>query len=176
MPYTCLLKFLLLALLDRYLAITRPLLHRKIVTVRNVRIIQIVVVIVVYFVIKWPVIFGFAPLQCGSYLLIEAKTLAMHQSILILLCFVFYVLVYFKTKHCTRPNRFVSVSFVNNHSSTTEPHLADGHVVINSSPKHNSELSPPRESMRIQSNTSLPLQVHGGSRKMEVYAKTFNIC
>ena len=56
--YTCFLMNLLLALLDRYLAITRPLLHLKIVTVRKVRIIQIIGVIVVFFFIKWPFIFG----------------------------------------------------------------------------------------------------------------------
>lgn len=164
-PYTCILKNLLLALLDRYLAITRPLLHLNIVTVRNVRLIQIIGVIVIFFFIKWPFIFGGVPFQC-NFLLIEAKTIAMHQAILIILCVVFYVLVYFKTKQFARPNRVISVSFASQQRSESRH---SGQVVINimkseSNPSSNSATS----NSIMRSTSQAALQIHGGSHGMEV--------
>jgi len=159
-PYTCILKNLLLALLDRYLAITRPLLHLKTVTVRNVRIIQIIGVIVIFFFIKWPVIFSGVPFRC-DLLLIEAKTIAMHQSILILLCVVCYVLVYFKTKQYARPNRVISVSYANRR---------DEQVIINVT-KYESD--PCATASMLQVTSHAELQMHGGSHGIEVIIKPF---
>ena len=161
-PYTCILKNLLLALLDRYLAITRPLLHLNIVTVRNVRNIQIIGVIVIFFFIKWPFIFGVAPFQC-NFLLIEAKTVAMHQAILILLCVLLYILVYFKTKQYTRPNRLIPVSYSNQQS---ESH--NRQVVINITQSESDPSSTSATSSMIQSTSRAALQTHGGCLRMEV--------
>ncbi len=111
--YTCLLYNLLLALLDRYLAVVYPLLHRKIISVRNVRIVQVIGAVVIFFLIKWPYIFGVIPLQCGLILL-EGKTIAVLNALLMLLCVIFNVIVYTNTKHYTRPDRVISVSFINN--------------------------------------------------------------
>jgi len=162
---TCILKNLLLALLDRYLAITRPLLHLNIVTVRNVRIIQIIGVIAIFFFIKWPFIFGVAPFQC-NFLLIEAKTVAMHQSILILLCVLLYILVYFKTKQYTRPNRLIPVSYSNQQS---ESH--DRQVVINITQSESDPSSTSATSSMVQSTSRAALQTHGGCHRMEVIIK-----
>jgi len=166
--YTCFLKNLLLALLDRYLAIARPLLHRKIVTVRNVRIIQAIGAIAIFLLIKWPFIFGVVPFRCG-FLLVEATTIALHQAILILLCVVLYILVYFKTKHYARPNRVLSVSFTNQNTLEVHHHgddHDDAQVVINTV-----EITEPSSSATFiiqSSSSSSALQVHGGSRRMEV--------
>lgn len=163
--YTCFLKNLLLALLDRYLAITRPLLHRKIVTVKNVRIIQIIGGIVIFLLIKWPFIFGVVPFQCG-FLLVEIQTIALHQAILILLCVVLYILVYFKTKQYARPNRVISVSYVSNQQQSVSNTLRKSGI------SHQSE-APSSRSASINQNTSTELQVHGGSPRMEVFHSTY---
>ncbi len=118
--YTCFLTNILLALIDRYLAIVSSLFHRKIVTVKSVWMIQISVEIAIYISIKWPYLFGIAPLQCG-FLMFEAKTIAVQQAFVTFLCVILYILVYLRTKHYTRPNRVVSVAFVNNRRPHRKP-------------------------------------------------------
>jgi len=137
------------------------------VTVRNVRIIQAIGAIAIFFFIKWPFIFGVVPFRCG-FLLVEATTIAVHQAILILLCVVLYILVYFKTKHYARPNRVLTVSFTN--QNTLEVHHGDDHddaQVVNNTV----EITEPSSSAAFiiqSSSSSSALQVHGGSRRMEV--------
>lgn len=184
--YTCLLNNMLLALIDRYLAIVSPLFHRKIVTVKSVWIIQIFGGIIIFISIKWPYIFGFAPLQCG-FLMFEAKTLATLQAIMIFSCVILYILVYLKTKRFARPNRVVSVSFVSSRPSQLPPQQSesqhgnpgDGQVAI--SLKSESNTSQHREIAQesepsyhtgssIVQNTSTTIQTisAGTSRRMEV--------
>lgn len=169
--YTCFLKNLLLALLDRYLAITRPLLHRKKVTIRKVRIIQAIGWITIFFLIKWPFIFGIVPFQCG-FLIVEIETIALCQAILILLCVMLYILVYFKTKQYARPNRVISVSYVSNPQQSPD---SDGGQVVNKTDRKStgiiSSLQSDLDSSRsiIRNKTSTELQVHGGSPRMEVF-------
>ena len=122
--YTCLLNNMLLALIDRFLAIVSPLFHRKIVTVKSVWIIQIFGGIIIFISIKWPYLFGFAPLQCG-FLMFEAKTLATLQAIMIFSCVILYILVYLKTKRFARPNRVVSVPFVSSRPQQSASHQHD---------------------------------------------------
>jgi len=155
--YTCLLINLLLALLDRYLTITQPLLHRKKVTLKHVRIIQII---------------G-STFQCGFFP-VEFKTIFLHQGILIVLCIVFYILVYFKTKQHTQPNRVLSVSFASN-TRQQNPAVPIRHgdeeqcqAAVSLKSDSNCNYHQPSSSTIHQRTSSTSLQVHGGSRRMDV--------
>ena len=111
--YSCLLFNLALALLDRYLATVRPLFHRKVVTVRNVLVTQTIGVAFIFFLFKWSYVFGLVPLQC-DFVLIEGEIVAVTNTLLISLIVILNIVVYIKTKHYVRPNRTVSVTFLNN--------------------------------------------------------------
>ncbi len=190
--YSCLLYNLALALLDRYLAIVRPLFHRKAVTVKNVLIIQTIGAGVIFFLFKWPYVFGVVPLQC-DFVLIEGKIIAVTNAMLISLIVILNVVVYVKTKHYARPDRTVSISFLNDHQPENPDGDEEGQqqaaiqlVSINTTDSTNiagndnqQERSEPSltpaptcsSATRINENAprlNMPLQIHGGNRRMEV--------
>jgi len=179
------------------LAIARPILHRKIVNVKIILIIQTIGAVIIFFLFKWPYVFGLVPLQC-NFVLIEGKiTIAVTNAVLIFLIVIFNIVVYIQTKHFIRPDRTVSVSYVNNREPIDPTDDDDGEadpqqVTINMAPINNTADStnngdgnnqqvrnepstqpPPSSSPRINTNApqhNTPLQVHGGNcRIMGVY-------
>jgi len=189
--YSCLLYNLALALLDRYFAIVRPLFHRKAVSVRNVLITQTIGVFVIFFLFKWPYVFGVVPLQC-DFVLVEGKIVAVTNTLLISVVVILNIIVFIKTKHYARPDRTVSVTFVNNRPPNNnanndeeesqqvaiylEPtNTADDETanITNGNQQERHEPAP-QASPTTRSNTSIapyhntPLQIHGGNRRMEV--------
>lgn len=186
--YTYLLYNLLLSLLDRYFAIVKPLRHRKRVTIKSVLIAQGTGATFIILLIKWPFIFGVLSVQCGIVPL-QSKIIAISNVILLILCVIFNVLVYTKTKRYVRPNRAVSVSYVNNHQAQSILHQpvplmagaaddvaenlsGEQQVAIQFADDLNQEMNEPslvRPSRTAAVNQQLtPLRVHGGTREMEV--------
>jgi len=188
--YSCLLYNLALALLDRYFAIVRPFYHRKIVTVRNVLIVQTIGAVIIFFLFKWPYVFGVVPLQC-DFVLVEGKIVAVTNTLLISVVVILNIIVYIKTKHYARPHRMVSVTFANNRQSnnTNNAEEESQQVAIHLEPSNTADdetahttygnqqerqESAPQTSPAIRNNTSItpyqntPLQVHGGNRRMKV--------
>lgn len=100
-PYTILLFVMLLATLDRYVAITHPLYHRKHVTVRLVIIVQLGISVAVFFLLSMPFIFGWIPLRCGFNLTLSKWTMLL-RSILVSLCITAQVKVYLVTRQYLR--------------------------------------------------------------------------
>lgn len=187
--YTYLLYNLLLSLLDRYFAIVKPLLHRKRVTIKSVLIAQGTGATFIILFIKWPFIFGVLSVQCGV-VPFQSKTIAVSNVILLVLCVIFNILVYTKTKRYVRPNRAVTVSYVNNHQQPESilhqpaPLMAgaaddvavnvsgEQQVAIQFADDPNQGINEPslvRPSRTAAVNQQLtPLRVHGGTREMEV--------
>jgi len=187
--YSCLLYNLALALLDRYLAIVRPLFHRKVVTVKSVSIIQTIGAVVIFFLFKWPYVLGVFPLQC-DFVLIEGKITAVTNVVLISLIVILNIVVYIKTRHYARPDRIVSVSFMNNNPQISNPvdddedepqqvsiHLAPTNTTNEINFQNQgirSEATPQTpSSVTIRNDTNTPhhntcLQIHGGNSRMEV--------
>jgi len=177
---------LLLALICRYLAIARPILHRKIVNVKIILIIQTIGAVIIFFLFKWPYVFGFVPLQCGFILIRGKITNAVTNAVLIFLIVILNIVVYIKTKHFIRPDRTVSVSFVNNRDEPINPVDDDveatdpQQATINLPPTTNNaadstnngpSTQQPSPAPRIHTNAShhnTPLQVHGGNCRMGV--------
>ena len=192
--YSCLLYNLALALLDRYLAIVHPLFHRRTVTVKNVLNTQTIGVVAIFFLFKWPYVFGLVPFQC-DFVLIEGKITAVTNALLISLIVFLNIVVYLKTRHYARPDRIVSVSFLNDpqpgNSAGDEEgqqqqvsfHCVPINNVVDSTNSDNnnqqgriSEPSPttaptsliaPRSNANA-SHLNTSLQIHGGNRRMEV--------
>jgi len=161
--------------------------------VRNVLITQTIGAVFIFFLFKWPYVLAVVPLQC-DFVLIEGKITAVINALLISLIVILNIVVYFKTKHYTRPDRAVSVSFLNDHQPDNpdgneegQQHQISIHCVpINAADSTNSgnnnqqgrsELSPtlvptsssaPRVNANAQNYNNMPLQIHGGSRRMEV--------
>jgi len=81
--------------------------------VKNVLIIQTIGAGVIFFLFKWPYVFGVVPLQC-DFVMIEGKTVAVTNAVLISFIVILNIAVYVKTRYYARPDRNVSVSFVNN--------------------------------------------------------------
>jgi len=133
-------------------------------------------------------VFGVVPLQC-DFVLVEGKITAVTNALLISLIVALNIVVYVKTKYYTRPDRTVSVSFVNNHQPINpddfedEPQQAAIHLVPigpngtnNNSHSNNGRSEPAPQTtlttrvtnMNIQHHNTAPLQIHGGNRRMEV--------
>lgn len=111
---TCFMYNLLLALLARFLAIVCPLLHQSIVTAKKVRIVQATGVTIIFLLIKGPYLFGVTRLQCNAHPMMEAKSIAVINFILIISCIILNIVVYIKTKEFAQPDRvIVTVSLVN---------------------------------------------------------------
>ncbi len=193
--YTNLLYNLFLALICRYLAIARPMLHRKIVNVKKIIIIQVIGAVVIFFLFKWPYVFGFVPLQCGFILILGKITIAVTNAVLIFLIVILNIVVYIKTRHFIRPDRTVPVPYVNNRHEPINPTDDDveadpQQATINLAPINSitadstnnlcnnqqvrnkpSTKPSPSSAPRIHTNAShhnTPLQVHGGNCRMGV--------
>ncbi|EFX82082.1 hypothetical protein DAPPUDRAFT_316623 [Daphnia pulex] len=100
-PYTILLFIMLLAILDRYVAITYPLYHREHVTVRLVVFVQIGIFLAVFFLLSMPFIFNWIPLMCGFNLMMGKWTMLL-RSILVTMCITAQVKVYLVTRRYLR--------------------------------------------------------------------------
>jgi len=160
--------------------------------VRNVLIIQTIGAVAIFFLFKWPYGFGFVPLQC-DFVLIEGKIIALTNAVLISFIVVLNIVVYVKTKHYVRPDRIVSVHFVNNNNQPINPdddeeepqqvtiHLAPTNTADGTNscsnanqqgrsdePSSKTSLSATRNNALNPSNHNTPLQIHGGNRRMEV--------
>ena len=99
---------LLLSLIDRYVAITRPSWHRSTVTVRFVILWQILLNLLLVLAVKWPHITQFVPLRCEEQFI----HVATFQVIFITelgLCFAFHIAGYSKAKQLLRSSRSISV-------------------------------------------------------------------
>jgi len=97
LPYVIFFLNLFLALIDRYLIITRSLWHRDNVTVRGVFIVQVSLTAVLCFALKAVYIFKVVPLRCEIQL-IHGKILGSTLLILFLSCLVAQFVVYNKTR------------------------------------------------------------------------------
>ena len=96
LPYLAFFLNLLLTLIDRHVAITRPLLHRDKVTVRGVIFWLIILNIALALAVNW-VHIGGAPLRCEIQLQ-HSTTLALTLLILFVCCITLRVIDYVKTK------------------------------------------------------------------------------
>lgn len=114
LAYTWLLFNLLLALIDRYVAIAHPLWHRENISVVRVIIGQGVGGLLIVLLIKLPFAIGVIPLECGIIVL-HSKIIAVSNFVLLILCIITQFVVYVKTRRCLgTDNRCDSVvSFVN---------------------------------------------------------------
>ena len=137
--YTCLLYNLLLSLLDRYLAISHPILHRVQTTVARVLVAQIGGAVFFFVLIKFP--FLWLPVQCGI-VVIQAQIIVVISMILLIACLAAQIIVYSKTKRLGRADRVISLSFVNR-------------------PRESDDTTATRA-------TTDTLAIHGGHREMEV--------
>jgi len=97
LPYVIFFLNLLLALIDRYLVITRSLWHRDNVTIRGVFIVQISLTMALCFALKAVYIFEVVPLRCEIQL-IHGKIVGLTLLILFISCLVAQFVVYQKTR------------------------------------------------------------------------------
>ena len=97
LPYVIFFLNLFLALIDRYLIITRSLWHRDNVTVRGVFIVQVSLTAVLCFALKAVYIFQVVPLRCEIQL-IHGKIVGSTLLILFLSCLIAQFVVYQKTR------------------------------------------------------------------------------
>ena len=117
--YTWLLFNLLLALIDRYLAIVHTLAHRKKVTVKRVIITQTIGFVIIVFLIKFHFITGLVPLTCADKIPEHSKIIAISNILLVSKCLIAHVVVYLKSKrYFNKPEgRELTVAFTRTSSS-----------------------------------------------------------
>ena len=106
-PQGLLLINMLLALIDRYLAINHPLLHREKMTVRFASVVIIPSSIFTIFLLKFVYIFGLAPLRC-EVRLVHTKIILIILSILFVLCTALNFIVYRQTVNLLSESRTIS--------------------------------------------------------------------
>ena len=97
LPYCIFFLNLLLALIDRYVAITRPLWYRDNVTVRGVLIVQLSLTALLSMGLKSVYIFQIVPLGCEIQL-IHGKIVGLTLVTLFLSCVALQIAVYLKTR------------------------------------------------------------------------------
>jgi len=159
--------------------------------VKNVLITQFIGAVVIFFLFKWPYVFGVVPLQC-TFILIEGKITAVANAVLISLIVILNVVVYVKTKYYVRPDRTVSVSFLNDQppgnpdgDEERQQQAAIHSVPINTADSTNNgsnnqqgrsepnpSSAPTCSATGIIANAPrlnmMPLPIHGGNHRMEV--------
>ena len=140
--YTCLLYNVFLSLLDRYLAISHPILHRIEVTIKRVLFLQIGGGIFFFALIKFP--FLWIPVQCG-FVLIHGQIIGVISMILFIACLAAKIVVYSKARRLGRANRVIAVSFSKRPADNNED----------------------EEFVTVRTGSE-NLVVHGGNRDMEV--------
>lgn len=104
LPYSILLLNMLLALVDRYVAIKKPMWHRKKVTVRRVGCCLLLGSASVTFVLKFLYIFGLAPLRC-EIRHIHNKVLGWIRIVLFTSCIIINFIVYRQSRTLLQESR-----------------------------------------------------------------------
>jgi hypothetical protein len=89
---------MLLALIDRYVAINHPLLHRKKMTVRLASVIVLLSSTLIVFLLKFIYIFDLAPLRCEVWL-VHAKIILVILAVMFASSVTLNVIVYRQTKN-----------------------------------------------------------------------------
>ena len=97
LPYVTLLMNQLLALIDRYICISRSVWYRQSVTVRWVLTIQFICFVILCLLMKGPYIFGLAPLECRANPH-DRKVFFAFILVFMVLCITGQIVVYLKTK------------------------------------------------------------------------------
>ncbi len=95
---------MLLALIDRYVAIKKPMWHRKKVTVCRVGCCLLLGSASVTFVLKFLYIFGLAPLRC-EIRQIHNRVLGWIRMILFILCIIINIIVYRQSRTLLQESR-----------------------------------------------------------------------
>jgi dopamine receptor D1 len=104
-PQGLLLLNMLLALIDRYMAINHPLLHREKMNVRSAAVLIVIGSLVVVFLLKFIfIVHIIAPLRC-EVCLVHVKLVLIVLSVLSLACTVFNFIVYRQTKDLLAESR-----------------------------------------------------------------------
>ena len=104
LPNTLLLWNMLLALIDRYVAIKYPIWHREKVTVRRVIYFLLFSSVFLGFLIKFVYIFGLIQLRCTVWT-VHSKVVGLTMAILFVLCVIAHFIVFQQTKTLLQKNR-----------------------------------------------------------------------
>ena len=104
LPNTLLLWNMLLALIDRYVAIKYPIWHREKVTVRRVIYFLLFSSVFLGFLIKFVFIFGLIQLRCTVWT-VHSKVVGLTMAILFVLCVIAHFIVFQQTKTLLQKNR-----------------------------------------------------------------------
>lgn len=113
LPQALLLLSMLLALVDRYVAINHSLFHREKVTVRLASGIIFFSSIFLTFLIKFVYIVGLAPLRCEVYL-VHNKFIVLAVVVLLVMCAGLNFIVYRQTKALISESRKLGPSSIAN--------------------------------------------------------------
>ncbi len=124
-PQGLLLINMLLALVDRYLAINHPLLHREKMTNRLACCLIVTCSILTVFLLKFMYIVGLGILRC-EILLLHVKMTSVIFIVLFVSCTAMNIVVYRQTKILLRESRTVEATpddsvVANNHSTVVSP-------------------------------------------------------
>lgn len=145
LPYIILLWNILCALIDRYVAITYPMWHRKKVTVRGVGWFLIVSSASLVFIVKFVYIFEIVPFKCDIRTL-HAKIAGWTTVILFILCVIVHVVLYRRTKSLLVESRTIQMNpdarrtSPNRNNEQIIPHRQD----LVAADEHNQETEDPR--------------------------------
>ena len=104
LPNMILLWNMLLALIDRYVAVQYPIWHREKVTVRRVIYFLLFSSALLIFLLKFVYIFGFAPLRCEIWL-VHATIAGWILIMLFISCVIINLIVYRQTKTLLQKTR-----------------------------------------------------------------------
>ena len=176
--YSWLLYNLLLALIDRYVAIVHPIWYRKNkITVLRVVIAQLTGLVSIVLAIKFPFITGEAPLVCASKVPLKAHIVfAVLRIIFLSLCLVGHVVVYLKSKRyfirtgSADGGRTLSISFPTTDGDMMQQHQAAAQLLQH---QHH---QPGRSCIHADSSSGninkdrLTMRVHGGNGQMKMDA------
>ena len=100
---------LLLSLVDRYVAMTRPIWHRNKVTVRFVILWLIVLNLVLCIAVKWVYISRMVPLRC-KFRSSHSLSIQVIMAVELIACVAFHIAGYLKAKQMLQSSRTISVS------------------------------------------------------------------
>ncbi|EFX73329.1 hypothetical protein DAPPUDRAFT_325397 [Daphnia pulex] len=164
LPQSLLLSNMLLALVDRYLAINHPWAHREKMTVRLACLAVVISSALIVFLLKFVYIAGLVPLRC-QVLSVHSNILAAILVTLFLSCIAMNFIVYRQTKiHLRRDSRTLSPQGTN--EETQEIPLNDRSTRGSASFSLNDHLT-----------NNMPMSIHVDRRKsfeMEIEA-TFTL-
>jgi hypothetical protein len=109
-PQGLLLLNMLLALIDRYMAINHPLLHREKMNVRSAAFLVVIGSVVVVFLLKFIfIVHIIAPLRC-EVCLVHVKLVLIVLSVLSVACIVLNFIVYRQTKDLLAESRRLTLA------------------------------------------------------------------